>query len=45
MSLNDPSLLADLSAKFWLIVQPHFPWFEEYNAWLKDNEDRMRLPE
>ena len=33
------------SAKFWLIVQSHCPRYEEYKAWLKDNEDRMRLPD
>jgi predicted metal-dependent hydrolase len=33
------------SAKFWLIVRSHCPRFEEHKAWLKDNEDRMRLPE
>ena len=32
------------STKFWLIVRSHCPRFEEYRAWLKDNEDRMRLP-
>lgn len=32
------------SPKFWLIVRSHCPRFEEYKSWLKDNEDRMRLP-
>ena len=32
------------SAKFWLMVRSHCPRFEEHKAWLKDNEDRMRLP-
>ncbi len=32
------------STKFWLIVQSHCPRFEEHRGWLKDNEDRMRLP-
>ena len=32
------------STKFWLIVRSHCPRFEEHRAWLKDNEDRMRLP-
>jgi predicted metal-dependent hydrolase len=32
------------STKFWLIVRSHCPRFEEHRTWLKDNDDRMRLP-
>ena len=31
------------SPKFWLIVQSHCPGYEEHRAWLRDNEQRMRL--
>jgi predicted metal-dependent hydrolase len=33
------------SPKFWLIVQAHCPRYDEHRAWLKDNENRLRLPE
>lgn len=33
------------SPKFWFIVQSHCPRYVEHRAWLKVNEDRMRLPE
>jgi predicted metal-dependent hydrolase len=32
------------STKFWLLVRTYCPRFEEHRDWLKDNEDRMRLP-
>jgi predicted metal-dependent hydrolase len=32
------------STKFWLIVRSHCARFEEHRAWLKNNEDQMRLP-
>ncbi len=33
------------STKFWLLVRSHCPRFEEHRGWLKDNENRMRLPQ
>lgn len=32
------------STKFWLIVRSYCPRFEEHRAWLRNNEDRLKLP-
>ena len=33
------------SVKFWLIVRSHCPEFEEYRRWLRDNQERLDLPQ